>query len=195
MQVRMKSANEPVRRDRVALLEATTGCRTPRSYLEFLERHDGGMPEANEFSIATADDVATDSVPADDVATDNPSAGNASGVNEFLSIESVLAQKHLLGRRLPPEAFPVAEAEGGNLVCLVFGGPNHGHVFFWDHELEVDGEGSPSHPNLIELASDFGGFLQSLSRFDPRSVRLDPERVKRVWVDPDFLRSIRDRGE
>ncbi len=80
---------------------------------------------------------------------------------------------------LPDRAFPIAWAEGGNYVLLDQG--KGGAVFFWDHELPDD---------MIRIADDFDAFLETLEPFDPSSVVLKPEDVKKAWIDPDFLKSL-----
>jgi hypothetical protein len=47
-------------------------------------------------------------------------------------------------------------------------------VFFWDHEL-------PEKP--VELAANFGAFVELLEPFDIQTIQLKPGQVKKVWID------------
>jgi hypothetical protein len=55
-------------------------------------------------------------------------------------------------------------------------------VFFGDHEV-------PDEPT--ELATDFGSFLEILRPYDIRSIQLKPDQAKKVWVDPEFLKTLK----
>jgi hypothetical protein len=104
---------------------------------------------------------------------------NESGVNAFIPAEQIPKARRLI-ENIPPKGYPVAWTEGGNYVFL--DEDRDGAVFFWDHEI-------PDEPT--ELASSFGSFLELLEPFDMGTVHLKPSQVKEVWVDPDFLRSLK----
>jgi hypothetical protein len=106
---------------------------------------------------------------------------NSSGVNRFIPLSQIpKARKHI--ENIPERAYPVAWAEGGNYVYVDEG--RNGAVFFWDHEL-------PDTPT--QLACSFGAFLEVLEPFDIKSVQLKPGQVKSVWVDPEFLKKLKER--
>ena len=132
--------------------------RLPDDFRIFLLDHNGGEPETNEFAI--------------------PGLSNASGVNEFLSVNQIREESERYRDRFPSGMIPIAFAEGGNLVFLAL---DSGQVMFWDHELEHE-------IPLFTLAADFGAFWRGLEKFDPKSVDLKPGQVKSVWVDPDLLK-------
>jgi len=102
---------------------------------------------------------------------------NESGVHAFLDIGRIIKEKVELGDRLSPHAWPIADAEGGNYVCLRFEDSGDWCVVFWDHELEQE----------TVLSSTFAGFLHSLDTFDPHSVELKPGQVVSAWIDPGLL--------
>jgi hypothetical protein len=104
---------------------------------------------------------------------------NESGVNKFIGANEILKERRHI-ENLPTRAYPVAWAEGGNYVFVDEG--RNGVVFFWDHETPE---------NIIELAPDFGAFLNLLEPFDAKSIQLKPGQVKNVWVDPEFLKRIK----
>jgi hypothetical protein len=68
----------------------------------------------------------------------------------------------------------LAEDVGGN--CFTVAG--NGAVWFWDHETD----------DLLLLSSSVAEFVSLC--VDPPPVELDPKRVKSVWIDPAFAKSI-----
>jgi len=164
MAVRMRKKGKPVRKEELDTLQRALGGALPTDYLSFMVENNGGIPETNIFDI--------------------PETGGNAGVNEFFSVEKVLKEKRILHGRLPASAWPIADADGGNLVCLA-GGANPG-VYFWDHELETDEGEEPTWANMFPLAPTFAEFWENLREFDINSVELKPGQVKSVWVDPNF---------
>ncbi|MEM6791925.1 MAG: SMI1/KNR4 family protein [Myxococcota bacterium] len=75
------------------------------------------------------------------------------------------------------QAWPIADAEGGNYVCLRREPSGAWGVVFWDHELEEE----------TAISSTFSEFLDSLRNFDPASVELKPGQLISVWIDPSLL--------
>jgi len=146
--------------------EEKLGVRFPEDYREFLLRHDGAKPESNEFAV--------------------PAIHGGSGVNDFLALAEVVAEKERRRDRVPSNAWPIAYAEGGNLVCLVVG--ERAGVYFWDHEQEAE-EGQPATwANMFLLSETFSGFLDVLRPFDVNSIELKPGQVISAWIDPSLLK-------
>lgn len=107
---------------------------------------------------------------------------NDAAVNRFIPISEVPTEMTYI-ENLPGKAFPVAWASCGNYVFLDQGAG--GAVFFWDHEVEDD---------PVKLADSFDAFLESLEPFDINSIELEPGQVEEVWIDPDFLKSLKGNG-
>ncbi|MDU8357801.1 SMI1/KNR4 family protein [Pseudomonas syringae group sp. J309-1] len=104
---------------------------------------------------------------------------NESGVNKLICISEVLDERKFLDF-IGIKVFPVAIAEGGNYVVIDL---NQGQsVFFWDHEKPAE---------MTFLASDIQEFLNGLVPFDPDSIELKEGQVESVWIDPDFLKSLK----
>ena len=164
MPVIIRLKKRPVGVNDMEGFESRIGMALPHDYREFLSEYNGGVPETNEFDI--------------------PGLNSGSGVNAFLSHEEIENEKKLLSDRFPPNAWPIAHTEGGNYVCLVLG--ERSGIYFWDHELEAE-EGQPATwDNMFRLADSFSEFLLSLRPFDIDSLEIDPNRVEKVWQDPDF---------
>jgi hypothetical protein len=106
---------------------------------------------------------------------------NDAAVNQFIPISEIWEERQYIDN-IPHQAYPIAWAEGGNYVLLDEG--EGGKVYFWDHELP--------DKNIIKLADNFDEFLSSLEPFDINSIELKPGQVKKVWVDPEFLKRIKE---
>jgi hypothetical protein len=104
---------------------------------------------------------------------------NESGVAGFIPVEEIAEQRAHIEGFPQDKAYPVAWDDCGN--CVFVDEARDGAVFFWDHELP---EGT------TQLAPNFGSFLDLLEPFDISTVKLKPGQVKRVWVDPEFLKRL-----
>ena len=139
----------------IAVLEERIGVPLPGEFRSFLADNDGAEPETNIFRI---------------------NEQNESGVNRFIPARDILRERERI-ENIPPQAIPIAWAEGGNFVIFDIGS---GEVQFWDHETA----------DLTRIAESFEGFLSTLQPFNPDDVELKPGQVKTAWVDPDFLKSL-----
>lgn len=167
MSIRIKKPRKGISKQALSNFEASVGHSLPSDYREFLIKHNGGITETNEFDV--------------------PQINSGSGITEFLSVEEIVQQKKHLGERIVENAWPIAYAEGGNLVCIVLG--DNSGIYFWDHELEAEEHDLPSWRNMFLLSTHFDHFWQSLREFDPSQVVLKPGQVQSVWVDPSLLES------
>jgi hypothetical protein len=105
-------------------------------------------------------------------------AKNESGVRRFIPSDEILKERSYIDN-LPPKAYPVAYDSCGNFIFVDEG--RNGAVFFLDHELS----------EITEIAPTFGGFLADLKPFDITTVKLKPGQVKKVWIDPEFLKNLK----
>ena len=143
------------------------------AYRQFLLSSNGGVPEANEFDVLQTK--------------------TGSGVNRLYGIigenknGDLLREQSLLKDRLPKGIISIGDAVGGNRICLSLRGADYGNVFFWDHELESDRDPALA---LANLAPSFDVFLASLQRFNAHRVPLKPGQVKKVWINPEFLKKV-----
>lgn len=153
------------------------GTDLPLDYLSFLQEYNGGRAESNVFDHNKYDFI---------------------GVTEFFGVglkeeSDLLKQKGIYLDRVPQEYLPIALAEGGNLICLAITKEKFGQIFFWDHENEADTGEKPWEENLIKIANSFKEFLNSLKKFDPKTIEIKKEQVKEVWIDPDFLKELKKK--
>jgi len=104
---------------------------------------------------------------------------NESGINELIPVSKIIDElKYLDG--VGSKVIPVAVAEGGNYVVIDLN--NNATVYFWDHE-EPQG--------LTKLASTIFDFLDKLVPFDPDNIELEDGQVESAWIDPDFLKNLK----
>src|SRR5262245_8123323 len=137
MSIKITKAGPALGEAAIAGLERRLGRTLPNDYRSFLLKYNGGVPELNSFPI--------------------PQIGEG-GINAFFGIregkndDDLEAERRRMKDRMPKHLLPIAEAEGGNLVCISFGAKDHGSVYFWDHEEEADEDELPDHTNLYKLA-------------------------------------------
>jgi hypothetical protein len=73
--------------------------------------------------------------------------------------------------------FVIGDDSGGNCYLL-----RAGKISFWDHETDVE----------TLLSGTLEEFLAALWEGSP--VELNPEDVVRVWIDPEFLKEQKRKG-
>ena len=64
--------------------------------------------------------------------------------------------------RVPTDLVPIARDPGGNLICISIGKDDLGAIYFWDHEMETEGDARNYYENVFLIASSFSEFLKGL---------------------------------
>lgn len=135
-------------------VEKYVGLDFPSEYKEHLQKYNGGQCSPNVFKY------------------------NESGkwiescVDWFLAIyegdydnliEYIKIYK-LVDKRLPSHMLPIAHDPGGNLICISCGTKDKGHVYFWDHENEVNYmvSSDEDYSNLFFIAKGLNEFINGL---------------------------------
>lgn len=90
--------------------------------------------------------------------------------------------------RLAPGHLAVADADGGNLVCM---DRVSGHIFYWDHETHDRGDDPDADDPPLELASSLAAFLEALQPPAP-PLAATPGPVAITWKSPDFDTLFKD---
>lgn len=81
------------------------------------------------------------------------------------------------------------------MVCLNLSEDRYGYVYFWDHEEELKYEkGKITINDLYFIAETFNEFLNSIERDDLKESE-EGYKVKKVWVDPDFLKELENNSD
>lgn len=174
--ITIKGTSSKFNQKLVDKIENIVGATFPKEYIRFLRKYNGGLPEANVVtSEKTLDFIltsfyGTDLEPVNDI------------YSRFKTFEG----------RVPNGCVPIASDAGGNLVVLNLSNSKYGYVFFWDHEEELMYEDAGMNlDDLFLIAPSFNEFLNMIK---PDHIEEDLRRyeVKEVWVDPDFLKEIKD---
>lgn len=125
-------------------LEKLLGNTLPRFYREFLKNTNGGRPKSQEFSFITKDGTQEN---------DN--------VHYFYALYSgkvgnLRRKIDIFKDRIPEDTVPIACDDFGNQILLRLGNQPDGPVYFWDHELELEGG------ETTQIAPSLESFIASL---------------------------------
>ena len=139
----------PLGESELSRVEASLGVSIPEGYRNFLLATDGGKP---------VDYMVTPKL----------------GVTKFLGARQIAEHRKRLRGRIPETVLPIADAAGGNRVCI---------------SVAPDEVGAEKAPERIAASfDDFVAQLRVLSRED-----LGPSRVISVEIDPEFLKMVREQ--
>ncbi|MBM7542021.1 SMI1/KNR4 family protein [Amphibacillus cookii] len=156
------------------------GYELPNDYIEFLRHHNGGYVKN---SISTY---------------------YKNGEQKFIltsmfglgSDDDLINQFETYKNRIPNTCIPIGRDAGGNLVCLNLSEVKYGYVYFWDHEEEFKyEEGKIAINDLYFIADSFKEFLNSIERDSIKESEVEGYEVKKVWVDPDFLKELENNSD
>ena len=165
MTVHFASRGRRLLNEEVAGLERNLHVAFPKDCREFLLNHNASKPEPNIYRT-----------PHTTTSVDHFLGISDKAYADFISFHETYES------RLPERVIAIANAAGGNLICLNLA---DGAIYFWDHEGEAMDDESPSFDNMDYLAPSFSEFLQKLEpcHFGPES---HPGNVKSVWKRPGF---------
>jgi hypothetical protein len=144
-------------------VEASLRVSIPEGYRRFLRATDGGKPV--EYMVI------------------KPKLG----VTKFLGAREMADDRARLRGRLPETLLPIADAAGGNRICISVAQGEVGAIYYWDHELEHLGAEKASE----RIAASFDDFVSQLRALS--SEELAPARVISVQIDPEFLKLVREQ--
>src|SRR5690625_4608174 len=123
--------------------ESKNNVNLSKNYIKFLLHWNGGKPRPNNvFSI-------------DGYGISVLNVFNGIGDMYYNFEDEIDAYEY----RLPDGFVPIGNDPGGNAILLGTKEPHYDHIFFWDHEQEVD---EPDMSNMYFLASNIWEFLDSL---------------------------------
>ena len=162
----------------------------PQSYADFLKKYNGGDTEDMVCRFKRDSEIEPVLIV------------SFFGVNRNDDKDILRLYRDYNGR-IPSTSIPIAEAEGGNVICLNLSDFGYGGVYYWDHEEEYD---SKSHErisdNMYLISESFDVFMESMQTFDAyletdsdMKANLDnDDGVEIAWIDPDFLKEQRRLG-
>jgi len=101
------------------------------------------------------------------------------------------------GGRMPSAIIPIAECADGNQICIGVEGDNHGKVYLWNHEQELEAfkmlnpeKKSPSIEEYWENISLISNtFYEFIFSFEISSNATSKEKLDNieVWLDDDLF--------
>lgn len=154
------------------------GINFPNEYIKFLEINNGGIPELNIVELQN-EEIKSFSV------TD------FFGINN-VKIYDLKSQYETYKNRIPSGNIPICRVNGGNIVCLNI---DNGLVSLWDHDTELINEGVSSTNSLLKVARNFEGFLSIMKPYHHHQDDLDDYKIEEVWIDPDFLKELKNNKD
>lgn len=151
------------------------GTNLPEAYINFLKKNNGGIPVLNIVELQN-EEIKSFSV------------NDFFGVNH-IKITDLKYQYETYKERIPSGNIPICRVEGGNIVCLNI---DNGFISLWDHDTELMKEEVVSVNSLLKVASNFENFLSLIKPYHHHEDDLDDYKVEDVWIDPDFLKELKD---
>jgi len=163
MPVMFVEPGETVDVRQIEKIESALQASLPADYRKFLLTNGGSVPEPNELP-------------------DTPDVG----VSLFFTVGDLLANKSDYSDRIPDGFLPIADLEGGNLLCISLNSKDFGTLYYWDHESEADEGETPGHENVEKISDTFSTFWNALRRLELEED--DDDDDSEVWVEPGFLK-------
>lgn len=121
----------------------------PGEYVEFLKEFNDGELDANE-------------VDGFDECSVRYFFGTTS--EEFSNLSDVFS---CLADRMPKGCVPIAEAEGGNLLCISIEDNTYGKIYFWDHETMDVEDSELCKYQIRDMPLIANSFSELLSKIKP----------------------------
>lgn len=88
--------------------------------------------------------------------------------------------------QLPEQIIPIADADGGDLICLDVSEINQGKIYFWDHELR------DREQDLFLIADTFTEFIEGLFVVEDDDEDSDIEDIN-IQLSDDLLKMLKER--
>lgn len=172
--VNIQASGIPYDKGALSNLGKEFGVEFPKSYVEFLEKYNGGFPDRNIIEISGSE-------------FNSISITSFFGLHEG-GIDDLISQNKVYSGRIHVGYVPIARTEGGNIVCINLLPTGYGKIFLWDHDSELLLETPIGEDQLIFISDTFDDFLDEMKLVD-EDENQDYE-VQSVWIDPDFLKSL-----
>lgn len=168
----LTSKRPPLTPADIAALDARVPGGVHASWLEFLLHHNVAVP-ANPRFLALGEDF---------------------HVNHFLGVspaagEDCAAVLEFYGERLAPGHLPIADADGGNLVCMA---RDTGAIYFWDHERHDRSDDPDDDEPPVEVARSLTAFIDHLAAAAPEPVAPPPRPDAVIRKSADFDELFKD---
>ncbi|MBZ5482364.1 SMI1/KNR4 family protein [Bacillus sp. T_4] len=160
-------------------VEKKVGASFPEEYVNFLRKYNGGEVEDSIVKL-----------PFEEIESFILSSFFGTRVED---INDILSCYDMYEGRVPKGSIPIGRDVGGNIVCLNLNRERYGYIFLWDHDIELEFEDNEMEiQDLYYVAPSFNDFLHMIKPYNPEEDDLDGYEVEEVWIDPDFLKELKD---
>ncbi|MEH7609006.1 SMI1/KNR4 family protein [Priestia megaterium] len=160
-------------------VEKKVGASFPEQYINFLRKYNGGEVENSIVEL-----------PFEEIESFILSSFFGTRVED---INDIISCYDTFENRIPKGCVPIGRDVGGNIVCLNLNRKGYGYIFLWDHDIELEFEDNEMETqDLYYVAPSFDDFLQMIKPYNPEEDDLDGYEVEEVWIDPDFLKELKD---
>lgn len=140
----------------LARIENLYAISFPEDYRNHLLSYNGGIPSSGVFSFTENGEVTQSRI-------HFFYAINSDDYDDMIEAIDTFKKNE---KRMPNNIFPIAEDPFGNVICIsVDKKKDYNHIFFWNHEREVDYSVSNDndYSNLYLIAKSFKEFINNLS--------------------------------
>ena len=165
--------------------EALTGHTLPVTYRHFLLKFKTSMFFDNMIVYRPLESSPWDS---DGTQGLDEFYGLTLGANQDSGLSTLPKKYSTYLDRVPYSVVPIAEAPGGNQICLGVESPVEGKIFFWDHEdeREIMGEHKNDFENMYLIANTFEDFIGSLMIDNSAPDSDDDDGIVSTWFSDDL---------
>lgn len=169
-------------------IENKYGFEFPQDYREFLLKFGNSSFESNSYFH---------SIERTPYATED----NLDSINVFYGLDNddndLAEQVEIYLDRIPKAIIPIAEAEGGNIICIGVKDEINGKIFYWDHENEYKAklmlgmkltvDINEYWENVYIVAESFWDFIMSFKVVDKKNnSKIDLDDIE-LQLDDDLL--------
>jgi cell wall assembly regulator SMI1 len=139
-------------------IEKKIGCSFPVEYKNFLLTFNGGECEPCGYTFME------NSVESEGEIRSFFAIG---GIDGDYDLAENISDYVIDEQRMPSLYFPIAEDDGGNLICISCNSSDYGNIYCWDHENECDKEGINNYKdNMYLISLSFDEFIGKLKNID-----------------------------
>lgn len=169
----ISAKNDVLSENDIIRLEQTYEIRIPFEYKEFLKEY-GGCYVKDDFMYMLKE--ASPVTPEDGF----DSIGYFYGSRNENIFDVIKANINTLGKEL----LPIADADGGDLICMGTEGVYKGKIYYWYHEGAFENE-EDKRGKIYLIAESFDEFILNFRRHE-RDLNIDLDDIE-ITLDDDLL--------
>lgn len=174
--------NKKINRKKLNEIEEKYNGRLPKEYIQFLEKYSGGEPEDNIIELPNTEI-------------------RSISVRLFFGIcderiSDIFYNIDIYKGRIPINTIPIADVDGGNLLCMNLNSDGYGHIYYWDHDEELQYEiGEIGIKDLYYVASSFNELLNNIKPYNDEDIDISKHNIEIVYANYEFLKKHSSKTE